>query len=217
MEFQSFSLAYDFKHITSSPHYHQSNGEAERAVQTAKRILWQADPFLALMSYRATLLQATGASPAQLMLGRQIKTTKKAKEIYRRTYNRRYGVRPLPPLSQGESAVVKLDGETEWKTKGTVKQLHTTPRSYLIQTDRGMLQRNRRHLPPTCLPVQWPEGMAGTQVSEQQSKPLGPPSDSPVRETVPAEPRGHLQDQAQVTSSGIVIRPPDRFKDFVLT
>lgn len=130
----------------------------------------------------------------------------KVKEIYRRTYNRRYGIRPLPPLSQGESAVVKLDGETEWKTKKTVKRLHATPRSYLIQTDRGMLRRNRRHLRPTCLPVQRPEGTASTQVSEQQSKPLGPPSDSPVRETVPAEPRGHLQDQAQVTFSGIIIR-----------
>ena len=72
---KDFCRRFDIRHTTSSPYHPQGNGHAERAVQTAKSILKQEDPLLALMCYRATPTSSTGVSPAEMLMGHKIRTT----------------------------------------------------------------------------------------------------------------------------------------------
>ena len=61
--FKEFAREYGFVHVTSSPHFPQSNGEAERAIRTVKNLLKKPyDPYLAMLGYRSTPL-AVGYTP----------------------------------------------------------------------------------------------------------------------------------------------------------
>jgi len=68
--FSTFAKDYGFTHLTSSPHYLQGNGAAERAVRMVKTLLEKNDdPYTALLAYRSTPLE-NGYSPAELLMGR---------------------------------------------------------------------------------------------------------------------------------------------------
>ena len=78
-EFAQFANTWGFIPSTSSPRYPQSNGLAEKAVQTAKRIVMKAtasgrDPYIALLEYRTTPISDCGKSPAQLLMSRRLRS-----------------------------------------------------------------------------------------------------------------------------------------------
>ena len=82
-EFQDFLKICDIRHRRSSAYYPQSNGRAELAVKTAKRLLenntapngsLNTTQFLrAMMQYRNTPIKELGLSPAQLLFHRQLR------------------------------------------------------------------------------------------------------------------------------------------------
>ncbi|XP_064611656.1 uncharacterized protein K02A2.6-like [Liolophura sinensis] len=149
-EFDVFVKTYGIKHVSSSPHFHQSNGEAERAVQIAKNIIRQKDPFLALLSYRDTPTSSLGYSPKELMLSRKVRTTvpglpsmlqpkwpngsqiqhndsrTKSDQAYH--FNKTQGATDLPVLHLGNNVRMKLDNDKQWSPAGTVVKESVYPR-----------------------------------------------------------------------------------------
>ena len=72
-EMAKFTSSYGIRHVTSSP---QSNGMAERFVQTAKQLLKQSsDLDIALLHYEATPLPWCNRSPSELLMGRCVQIT----------------------------------------------------------------------------------------------------------------------------------------------
>ena len=72
--FSEFASEWGIAYVTSSSHHAQGNGAADRAVQTAKKVFDQKDWELVLLSYRSTPVTGLGASPRQLLFGRNIRT-----------------------------------------------------------------------------------------------------------------------------------------------
>lgn len=210
--FQNFAKKYGFRHVFSSPHYPQSNGQAESAVKIAKRLLRQDDMFAALMEYRATPIEATGLSPAEMLMGRRIRTflpnlpsaltpdwserddvrirDAKYRERAKQHYDQHNGcVVPLPELQPGDHVRVKTDTEKAWVTKGVVKDVDADTRSYNVATPKGNIRRNRRHLMLTPEP-----------------KPSEPVESSGNKTSVPTQPETADVSKPIVTRSGRVVK-----------
>ena len=168
-EFREFSRDYNFNHITSSPHFPQSNGQAERGVKTVKKLIKEAkDPFLALLSYRATPLPWCNLSPAELLMGRAIRSNipqlektfhpkwpylhkfrqdnDRFKKRQKSDFDRRHWTRPLTEIPNNTEVLVHINDHS---TPGRVTGPANTPRSYLVETQGGQqIRRNRSHLTP---------------------------------------------------------------------
>ena len=77
--FTKIMQEYNVNHITSSPHYPQSNGLVEKFVQIVKNLFHKAreegaDLFKALMIYRNTLLASNLQSPMQMLQSRTVRS-----------------------------------------------------------------------------------------------------------------------------------------------
>lgn len=141
------------------------------------------DPYLSLMSYRATPLLWCNLSPTQLLMGRRIWTVvpeadgvlipswpnltefRKVDEWYKKKqqgrYDKRHRARELPEFGD-DTEVFITDGRNPTVVPGRVIRSSGT-RSYMVETPTGISRRNRCHL--HLILAMWP----GQQIVEVPS------------------------------------------------
>ena len=194
--YSEFAKSYQFQHVTSSPYFPQSNGEAERAVGTVKQLLnKEKDPYLAIMAYRATPLQ-NGYSPSELLMSRRLRTTvpvsrgqrepklvdvdslikrdQTLKRKQKEDFDKRHAVQELSELDYGDVVWVP-DHETQ-----AVVGEQVAPRSYEIVTSNGTTtRRNRQDL------ISLPEDNHIDKACETRDSPSANPRRKSTRKTRP--------------------------------
>ena len=233
-EFKEFAQTWGFQHKESSPNFHSSNGLAEKAVQSAKRLLKKSkqegsDYYLNLLNWRNIPRDNVLGSQAQRNLSRRTRTqvpiteelllpkVKDPVKVHNRlndlrqqqksTYDR--SAKPLPPLSVGDK--VRMQTEKGYKTPAVVTNT-SEPRSYIVRTEAGEYRRNRRHL------LKVPDTN-----SEEANEPIMPtkdlmkePSKTDSVPTIQDNPPTAQMNQTPnqyVTRSGRTVKPPQRYGD----
>ena len=229
--FKEFGKRNNIKISTSSPTHSQSNGMAERSIQTVKNLFRKAhaegkDEHIALLEYRNTPISNCEYSPAQMLMNRMLrdkiptnpdllkpKVPEKAREqlidrqkTQEKYYNR--SAKDLQPLDIGDSIRYRV-GKT-WEP-AIVMDKHETPRSYIVSNEYGnTLRRNRYHLQKTQekpIPIVEPD--------YNQYEPIEPENTS-----VNVQPKLEPSDKNTVSSTPTPkirprrdIRKPARFRD----
>ena len=216
-EFVTFTKVWSFEHCTSSPHYPQSNGKAENAVKTTKRLFTKCresrqSEYRALLHWRNTPTEGIGTSPAQRFFGRRCKTLlpmtptqlepqystaddaralqdQKAKQqLY---YDR--SVKDLPPIHKDDVVRMCLPGQTTWTPAVCMGQC--CPHSYRVKVDGREFRRNRRQLIQTReqLPLEPTviEQNVATQTDIERETPTEQQVLEPPRLSEPESPSAH--------------------------
>ena len=238
--FKKFCTEWHIKLVTSSPRFPQSNGLAERNVQTIKSLLKKAckagtDPEIALLEFRTTPLTGFPLSPAQLLMSRNLRTKVPTKvsslkptysseakkllcerqKIQKRIYDRT--AKTQEGLKSGD--VCRYRAGRVWEPCKIVAPADT-PRSYNIVTGEGAsLRRTSRHLIRCNEPFR-----EESEISDNDEPPRGQVLNDqqpeivnePLRGTPPPEVRNQsLIQRTHVTRGGRVTKPPQLFKDYV--
>ena len=155
-------IEHNINHITSSPHYLQSNGLAEKYVHIVKNLLHKAkeeskDLYKCLMVYCNIPLSSNLQSPMQILASRSARSnlpmsnaTRRKKGLdckHLRTQSKNEQV-PSHDLHLDQGVMYQDPNNKRWY-QATITRLCQEPRSYLITTKQGaQYRKTQAHLKP---------------------------------------------------------------------
>ena len=195
-EFHNFLGFYQVDHITSSPHYPQSNGFAEALVGIAKKLMEKSvkegKPWnYGLLQYRTTPISSTLPSPLEMLTGRRphstlpqlpssvgknMETSRIHQELLRGQPNNNTSTGAMD-LDPGQPVFVKEVNGNIWRT-ATVDQPAAEPDSYWVRfPDNSILRRTRSMIKPRSQPSHF-ELQAEAQPGNFEGKTYSCSSDS---------------------------------------
>ena len=193
-QFEMFASDWGFDHITSSPKYPQSNGLAERAVQSAKAMMEKCrrdrtDPYLALLNLR-NIPRGNLGSPAQRLMSRRLRNAipmakqlltpitqknvrTKLKNI--RLQKKKHYDKSAKPLKQlNDQQKVRMQTDRGYDQEAEIVRHSNKPRSYVVQSNGKQYERNRRHLLPVIEESPSPEPSKIDHPNESPTTPTTP-------------------------------------------
>ncbi|CAC5385760.1 Uncharacterized protein K02A2.6 [Mytilus coruscus] len=142
-EFETFLKKNGVKHILSAPYHPSSNGEAERAVRTFKQAMKTVKNESGtlseklcrfLLGYRTTPHSTTKRTPAELFVGRRLRTRLDTLKpnINERMQRQRSKTKPCRDIAKGEPVLVRdYRDNNKWKQGVIVHKLG--PVTYQVQ------------------------------------------------------------------------------------
>ena len=230
-QFKKFATKWSFIHTMSSSRHASSNGRAENAVNTMKKLMMKArkageDPYLAILEFRNTPSQHINTSPTQRLFNRKTKTTlpttttalmfkpKEYEEQYERRQENQVRMKSnhdkhsksLPRLNIGDTVRIQPEQHhKEWK-RGEITGFRNE-RSYDVKTPTGKINRNRIHLKPTIQRSSEESSRPEIHYSPPRVEPQ--PSEQPLIQPTSAE--GNMNAERRSTRIRV---PPVRFNDY---
>ncbi len=220
--FQSLAEEWGIRHLPSSPHYPQSNGKAEAAVKSMKKIIrgsWNGHQLdqnklaRSLLQYRNTPSRRDGTSPAQKLYGHSIQDAlpahrlafkhrqpDRSKELAVDNYNQQYynqKAHPLPEIHVGTNVAIQNPSTKRWDTYGIIIRIGPHRQYHIKMTNGRTLIRNRRFI--------------RRRVPVTPQIPVEPPCTPP--NPSPPPPHPPIQPPQPLRRSSRPHRPPIRYAD----
>lgn len=229
--FEQYLENNGIEHRKTTPLWPQANGEVERQnrsllkrmkIAQAEGKEWKTEVRKYLVAYRSTPHTTTGVSPAELLFGRKMRTK-------------------LPELKEEstESEMRDRDGKMKAKTKWYADKKRNAHESYLAPGDQVLVKQERKNKLSTSFApepydvitktgnsvvIESPDGIQlmrnTTHVKKYEETSQNPgETTSTLDVTDPVEPEAEREKLSSpvVTRPIRVRKPPERFKDYVMT